>query len=83
MIRALCLAAALMVAASMWVEAQEKSVIKFCDNSGAPNKKNEVHKCACQQTTRTDCDAKPEYNMPGCSTNCRPEACKCTPEKCS
>ena len=58
-------------------------LIKSCDNSGAPNKKDEAHKCMCVQATRTDCDQKPKTDMPGCDTNCHPDRCKCTPEKCS
>jgi hypothetical protein len=55
---------------------------KVCDNSGAPNRKDYMHKCACQQATAESCQ-KPVTNMPGCGTNCRPKACKCKPEKCS
>lgn len=56
-----------------------------CDNTGDPNKrpKEMMHDCACQQATAESCDTKPELNMPGCKTNCRPKACGCKPEKCS
>ena len=60
-------------------QTQHKTQTKYCDNAGGPS----PHNCMCQQATADSCDTKPEYNMPNCKTNCRPDACKCSPEKCS
>lgn len=75
----LCLMFTAMFALAM----PQEGTYKLCTNSGGPNTKTEMRNCHCQQATRDDCDQKPETNMPGCGTNCKPENCKCTPEKCS
>lgn len=80
----LCLALAL-TATTFQVMAtpQDADGIAYCDNSGAPDKKDQPHHCACQQAIADDCDSKPVVNMPGCKTNCDPDKCKCHPDKCS